>query len=151
MVLVVRARLGQEEAPMAAVSDPSTFGHGKELTAELSGQGREPGTHLVHRESRPACIDLCVHRVRATRIPIRVPALPGGTRLADRKLGGDGNGDLVSGQQVPHQLAAGPAMGAPDRGAELIVRQVGERFEWSECGALRVEECTCVDVHAGIV
>ena len=54
----------------------------------------------------------------------------------------------MPGQQVAHQLAAGPAVGARDRDGELVVGQIGEGLERPEGVALLIEEFACVEVHA---
>jgi methanogenic corrinoid protein MtbC1 len=136
---------------MVGVLEPSTLGHDREVAAELARHGSEPGAQVVHREGRPTGIDLGVHDLAAAGVPVRVGALLARARLVDRQLRRDGESDLLSGQQVSHELPAGPAVCAGDRDSELLVGQIGERLERPERVVLLIEEFQSVDVHPAIV
>ena len=144
----MRRRLREEEPLVIPVLQPATLGNDREVAAELPGQGREPLSQVVHRERRVAFVDLRVHDLPAARVPIRIRPLLGRTRLVHGQLRGDRQRDLLPREQMSHQLAARPSVGAGDRDAELFVGQVRERLERPEGVTLLVEEFECVEIHA---
>ena len=151
VVLVVRRHLGVEEALVVGVLEPTALGDDRQVAAELARDGTEALTQLGDRESRPLRVDLGVDHLPAARVPVGVGALLGRARLVDREVRGGRECDLLPSQHVGHQLAAGPAMRALDRDAELLVGQVGKRLERAPGVTFLLEEFEGVEVHAGIV
>ena len=131
---------------MVGVLEPARLGDDRQVAAELAGDRREPLADLGHRQRRPGRVDLVVDRV-AAGVPVGVGSRLGRARLVDGKFSRDGKRVLLPGDEVAHQLAAGPAVGARDGNRELLVGQAGQRLVRRPGVALFLEEFERVEVH----